>query len=80
MAQPNLTQISAKIDPETIAKIDRITEHHYYWKRNTIINGILTAVVDTFSPNEIYDMIRYGRHLDNDTEGTFKLWTSKKSA
>lgn len=77
MANDNLKQISAKIDPETIAKLERISEHHYYWKRNTIINGILTAVVDTFTDKEIYDMIRYNRHLDNDTEGTFKLWTSK---
>lgn len=78
MASENLKQISAKIDPETLAKLDNIQRQHYYWKRNTIINGILTAVVDTFSTHEIYDMIRYSRHHDNDTEGTFKLWTPKK--
>lgn len=78
MASENLKQISAKIDPETLAKLDNIQRQHYYWKRNTIINGILTAVVDTFSTHEIYDMIRYSRNHDNDTEGTFKLWTTKK--
>lgn len=75
MAQPNLTQISAKIDPETIAKIDRFTKHHYYWKRNTIINGILTAVVNNFTDDEIYDMIRFNPHFDDKTEASFKLIT-----
>ena len=78
MASENLKQISAKIDPETIAKLERILEHHYYWKRNTIINGILTAVVDTFTDEEIYDMIRYCRIIDYETEGSFKLITSIK--
>lgn len=74
----NLKQISAKIDPETIAKLERFSELHYYWKRNTIINGILTAVVDTFTDKEIYDMIRYCRIIDYQTEGSFKLWIPKK--
>lgn len=78
MANDNLKQISAKIDPETIAKLERISEQHYYWKRNTIINGILTAVVDTFTDEEIYDMVRYCRMIDYETEGSFKLITSKK--
>lgn len=76
MASDNLKQISAKIDPETIAKLERFSELHYYWKRNTIINGILTAVVDTFTDEEIYDMIRYCRIIDYKTEGSFKLITS----
>lgn len=76
MANENLKQISAKIDPETLRKIDEVRDYHYYWKRNTIINGILTAVVDTFSTQEIYDMIRYCRFIDYKTEGSFKLITS----
>ena len=73
MANDNLKQISAKIDPETIAKLDRIQEVHYYWRRNTIINAILTAVVDTFTDEEIYDMVRYKRMFYDKTEGSFKL-------
>lgn len=78
MARDNLKQISAKIDPITLDKLDNIQRQHYYWKRNTIINGILTAIVDTFSTHEIYDMIRYCRNFDYQTEGSFKLWTPKK--
>lgn len=77
MANDNLKQISAKIDPETIAKLERIQKVHYYWKRNTIINGILTAVVDTFTDEEIYDMVRYFRFIDYKTEGSFKLLIAK---
>lgn len=76
MASENLKQISAKIDPVTLDKLDNIQRQHYYWKRNTIINGILTAVVDTFTIQEIYDMIRYCRIIDYETEGSFKLITS----
>lgn len=78
MTQQNLTQISAKIDPETLAKLERFQKRHYYWKRNTIINGILTAVVENFTDDEIYDMVSYIRTFVFDTEATFKLITSKK--
>lgn len=78
MASVNLKQISAKIEPITLDKLDNIQRQHYYWKRNTLINGILTAVVDTFSPQEIYDMVRYSRRFDYQTEGSFKLWVPKE--
>lgn len=78
MASENLKQISAKLDPVTLEKLDNIRRKHYYWKRNALINGILTAVVDTFTDEEIYDMIRYCRIIDYETEGSFKLITSIK--
>ena len=73
----NLKLISVRIDPETIDKIEKLRKTHYYWKRNTIINAVLTAVFDTFSDKEIYDMCRYFRHTDNKPEGSFSL-TGKK--
>lgn len=78
MAQINLTQISAKIDHITLARLDGFLLLHPYWKRNTIINGILTAVVNNFTDAEIYDMCCYDPNFSFDTEATFKLITSKK--
>lgn len=70
----NLKLISVRIDPDTLAKIDKLAKEHYYWKRNSIINALLTAVVDTFDGGELYDMMRYSRLLEHQTEGSFKLW------
>lgn len=79
MPQENLKLISVRIDPETLEKIDYIHLHYTYWKRNAIINGILTAVVDSFSKKEIYDMIRYSRRLDEIPSGSFQHLGRKKS-
>lgn len=79
MPQENLKLISARIDPETLEKIDVIQHDFHYWKRNTIINGILTAVVDSFTKKEIYDMVRYCRRLDEKPSGSFQHNGRKKS-
>lgn len=65
MPQENLKLISVRIDPETLKKIDLLVDKHTYWKRNTIINAILTSVVDNFQDPDIYDMLRWNRiHRD----------------
>ena len=79
MPQENLKLISARIDPETLEKIDVIQHDLRYWKRNSIINGILTAVVDSFSKKEIYDMVCYTRRFDEIPSGFFQHNFSKKS-
>lgn len=54
----NLKLVSTRLDPKTLEKIDAFCRKHYYWKRNTIINGVLTAVFNHFTTDEIYDMCR----------------------
>lgn len=73
MEQHNLKLISARIEPETLDKIDAWLEHRDYWKRNTVINGVLTAVFNTFSEKEIYDMCSYSPHFYEKPVGTFSL-------
>ena len=73
MARENLVLVSCRIDPETLKKIEDQTKRHYYWKRNTIINGILTAVVDNFTDQQIYDMIRYWRQGHYETKANFEI-------
>lgn len=69
----NLKLISARIDPETLEKIDWWRRKHPYWKRNTVINRILSACMDTFSDGDLYNMVRYERHYFKKPSGTFQL-------
>lgn len=52
------TLISARIDPETLAKIEAFNEKQKYWTRNHIIDRVLYAVFKDFDENMIYDMVR----------------------
>lgn len=73
MAKENLTLVSCRIDPETLKKIETLSQRHYYWKRNTIINGILTAVMDNFTDQQVYDMVRYWRQGHNEVKAEFEI-------
>ncbi|MDT3388957.1 MAG: hypothetical protein LIR46_14550 [Bacteroidota bacterium] len=68
-----LKLISLRIDPQTLQKVDAIRAKHYYWKRNAIINGLLTAVVDAMDDGTLYDMVRYSRLLHHKPKGSFYL-------
>lgn len=50
--------ISARIDPETINKIEAFSKKYKYWTRNYIIDKILYAVLKDFDEKDIYDMVR----------------------
>lgn len=58
----NLKQLSVKIDPEALEKVDAIASRGRYWKRNTIINGILTALLIEADERDIYKLIKYWKH------------------
>lgn len=73
MVKENLKLVSCRIDPETLDKIEMLTRKHYYWKRNTVINGILTAVMDNFTDQQVYDMIRYWRKGQNEVKAEFEI-------
>lgn len=68
-----LKQISVRIDPVTLQKIDDFCEKHYYWKRNTVINSLLGAIVDAMDDKALYDMVRYLRGFDEKPKGSFYL-------
>lgn len=73
MAKENLVLVSCRIDPETLKKIEETQSRHHYWKRNTVINAILTAVFDNFTDRQIYDMVRYCRQLQHETKAEFEI-------
>ena len=56
-----LKLISARIDAETLEKLDEIAFRKEYWKRNAIINGILSFVVDKMTQDQIFEIMRYDR-------------------
>lgn len=58
----NLKQISVKIDPGTLQKIDEFTGRYYSIKRNAVINNVLTAIFFNASPRDIDKLLRYWRH------------------
>lgn len=58
----NLKLLSVRIDPATVEKIDQFVRGRRYWKRNTVINAILTAAMNDFGESEVYDMVRRSFH------------------
>lgn len=69
----NLKLISARIEPRTIEKIEEFCKNHHYWKRNSVINGILTAVFDHFEDGDIYDMVRSWNPKDDIVDCRYKI-------
>lgn len=57
----NLKQLSVRIDPHTIEKLDEFVSRKRWYRRNAIINGILSAVMDNCNETAILDMVRYNR-------------------
>ena len=57
MSNEKLVPCSTRLDPEVLEKIEEFRKNRRYWKRNTIINAILTAVMNDFDDRSIYDMV-----------------------
>lgn len=57
--EENLKLISARIDPRTLKKIDQFVAAHPYWRRNAVINNILTSVLMNADFSAIYDLVRW---------------------
>lgn len=58
----NLKQLSVKIDPATLQKIDETVKRMHYYKRNTLINNLLTALFFNADSLTIEKLVRYWRH------------------
>lgn len=55
----NLKLISVRIDPDTIEKIDQFCEGMRCWKRNTVINAMLTELFSRLSDRDLFKMMEY---------------------
>ena len=69
----NLKLMSVRLDPETVRKIDEFCAKHTYWKRNTVINNVLTQVFKNFCQGDIYDMVRADLFKQNMIDAKFDI-------
>lgn len=73
MAIDCLKPVSTRLDPETLRKIDLFLQKHEYWKRNSVINNILTAVFENFEDGDIYDMVRWWKRIPTKVNAKFEI-------
>jgi len=73
MARDNLKLVSCRIDPTTLERIDAFIGKHYYWKRNSVINAVLTNVFALMSDRDIYDLVR---HFTQEGESISIQWNT----
>lgn len=73
MPKDNLQLISARIDQDTLDKIEKFTARHSYWKRNTIINCLLTTIFKDFNDRQIYDMVRRNHFKDQNVQCEYEI-------
>ena len=73
MEKDNLKLISVRIVPDTLMRIDRMVALHPYWKRNTIIDSILTNVMQCFDDKALFDLVKYHPNYDKAEVAEFKI-------
>lgn len=73
MPKENLQLMSVRIDPDTRAKIEIFTARHAYWKRNTVINNLLTTIFKDFKDRQIYDMVRRNNFKDQNVQCEYEI-------
>lgn len=74
----NLKQISVKIDPATLQKIDETVKTLPYYKRNSVINNVLTALFFNADSHTIAKLVRYWRHSRETLKIEISTEASKK--
>lgn len=70
----NLKPIGVRLDPQTIEALDKFCLSNGYYKRNTVINCLLTTIMTIASNKTIHDMIRFSPYCQSPEkfEITFK--------
>lgn len=71
--QKNLKLVSARIDPDALDKIEKFVRSHTYWTKNSVINGIITAVMTKFDERDIYDMVRTNFFINEDITAVYRI-------
>lgn len=62
-----LKQISVRLDPDALRIIEGFSRSHRYWKRNWVINQIVSCIVHSCTSEEFFTIMRFDRlkHPDN---------------
>lgn len=53
----NLKLMSVRLDADAVTKVEDFVLKHYYWKKNTVINGILTSVLLNASEENLLRLV-----------------------
>ena len=69
----NLKLLSVRLYPETIAKINALSKHYGYWKKNTIIRNILKNVFYYTSDADLYQLMSYYPRKGQKLKITFEI-------
>lgn len=72
MSRENLKLVSCRIDPEALRRIDNFIAKRSYWKRNAVINQIVTNVTKLMDERQLYDLIRYSDYSRDKWKLTFE--------
>lgn len=64
---------SIRLESKTIEKIDNFVKTRTYWKRSNVINNILAAVLENFTPWEIYQMVQRYTWENNKVNAKFEI-------
>ena len=54
--------ISVRMSPATLEKVENLTIVSHYWKKSTVINNIVQAIVDNADEKDIMKLVRYWPH------------------
>ena len=63
-----LKQISAKIDADTLEKIDDLAAKSWGWSRNMVLNQIMTAIMDGADMDSLRRMMHYDRESNKELQ------------
>ena len=74
----NKTLISVRLDTDTLAKLDKLARESRYYTRNSIINGILSAVVNCADQRSLNRMMSFSERCHDGTPIQF-VYESKPS-
>lgn len=58
----NLKLISVRMYPETLQKLNELALRKRYWTRSTIVNNIVTAIIDNADEKDIMELMQYWPH------------------
>lgn len=73
MSKENLVQMSIRIDPDTLKKINELNKRHTYWKRNAIINHLLTTLMNDFTDGQLWNMMRRPYYPRNEVRTCYEI-------
>lgn len=65
--------ISVRIDTDALKEIDQFTKERVYWRRNTIINSVLTSLFLNARPEDIRELITWWKHSSTQLEISVKV-------